>query len=224
MNTPNRLQAPYRSASYLKSAHELGDLPPDVGSEVAFAGRSNSGKSSAINALAGQRALARTSKTPGRTRQLVIFRLDDERRLVDLPGYGHANVPDALRSHWQSVIDAYFHRRRSLRGVVLMMDVRHPLTDFDRQMLDWCEACGLPVHVVLTKADKLRRAEALAALSQVRAGLPASATVQLFSARQRAGIEELARRLAPWYGYDSEDSRAPGAAARIGDAAKGEHA
>ena len=136
----------------------------------------------------------------------------------------HVIVPDALRSHWQSVIDAYFHRRRSLRGVVLLMDVRHPLTDFDRQMLDWCDACRLPVHVVLTKADKLRRAEALAALSQVRAGLPASATAQLFSARQRAGIEELARRLAPWYGYDSEDSRAPGAAARIGDTAKGEPA
>lgn len=224
MHMANRLQAPYRSASYLTSAHDVGDLPPDTGYEVAFAGRSNSGKSSAINALTGQKSLARTSKTPGRTQQLVYFRLDDHRRLVDLPGYGYANVPDSVRAHWQGVMDAYFHRRKSLRGVVLLMDIRHPLAAFDRQMLEWCLASELPAHVVLTKADKLTRSEARGTLATVRGELAQGVTVQLFSARQRAGIEELTRRIAPWYGYDSAgaDSRDGDAAAAIGAGNGGE--
>ncbi len=205
MTSPNRLQAPYRSARYLLSAHDMAGLPPDQGREVAFVGRSNSGKSSAINALTGQNALARTSKTPGRTQQLVYFELDDTRRLVDLPGYGYASVPEALRRHWRGFIDRYLGARRSLQGIVLLMDVRHPLSDFDRRMLDWCHHHGVPAHAVLTKADKLKRGPARSTLLKVQKELPEGTTTQLFSARLRTGIEELAARIAPWYGYaDSE--------------------
>lgn len=194
-------QAPYRAARYLLSAHDLIQLPPDRGYEVAFAGRSNSGKSSTINALTGQNALARTSRTPGRTRQIVFFRLDDERRLADLPGYGYAAVPDSVRMHWRKVIDRYLGTRKSLRGIVLLMDVRHPLMPFDRQMLSWCRQRGLPTHVVLTKADKLKRGPAQAALQKVRKALQPDVTCQLFSASSRDGVEALARQIAPWYGY-----------------------
>ena len=128
--------------------------PPDAGYEVAFAGRSNAGKSSALNALTQRKSLARTSKTPGRTQHLVFFELDGERRLVDLPGYGYAKVPEKVRRHWGLAMETYLSGRESLRGLVLMMDVRHPLTDFDKQMLQWCQHAGMPVHILLTKADK----------------------------------------------------------------------
>jgi GTP-binding protein len=226
MTSASRLQAPYRAASYMLSAHDMPQLPPDEGCEVAFVGRSNSGKSSAINALTGQKSLARSSKTPGRTRQLVYFRLDDRRRLVDLPGYGYANVPQQMRIHWQGVIDSYLGVRKSLRGIVLLMDVRHPLSSFDRQMLAWCHRYQLPAHVVLTKADKLKRGPAQAALLQLRQELRPGVTSQLFSATRREGVEELARRIAPWYGYDlpAEDSRAAGAEDTIDTGTTGEEA
>ncbi|GAP65365.1 ribosome biogenesis GTP-binding protein YsxC/EngB [Mizugakiibacter sediminis] len=183
---------PLQGARFALAAHSPEQLPPDAGAEVAFAGRSNAGKSSALNALTGQRALARTSKTPGRTQQMVVFELGPERRLVDLPGYGYAKVPQALREHWRQAIDAYLRQRRALRGLVLIVDIRHPLKDFDRQMLAFCADVGLACHCLLTKADKLSRAQAQAALRALERaiadeGWPASA--QVFSAHDATGVE-----------------------------------
>jgi GTP-binding protein len=150
---------PLRGAAFVLAAHRIDQLPADAGAEVAFAGRSNAGKSSAINALADQGGLARTSKTPGRTQQLVVFALPDGRRLVDLPGYGYAKVPPTLRQHWKQEIDAYLRKRQSLRGLVLIADIRHAPAAFDRQMLAFCAAIDLPCVVLLSKADKLSRAQ-----------------------------------------------------------------
>lgn len=200
-------EAHYRRARFLLSAPSLAQAPPDAGAEVAFAGRSNAGKSSAINALTGIGALARTSKTPGRTQHLVFFALDGTRRLVDLPGYGYARVSEQVKRQWQQTLEDYLHHRRSLQGLVLVMDIRHPLTDYDQQMLQWCAGAGLAVHVLLTKADKLKRNGANQALFHVRrtAGrLCPGATVQTFSALRRAGVEELHRVLDTWLGYASE--------------------
>lgn len=150
---------PFHDAAFALAAHLLDQLPPDTGAEVAFAGRSNAGKSSALNALTGQSALARTSKTPGRTQQLVVFELPDRRRLVDLPGYGYAKVPPSLRDHWKRVVDTYLRKRQSLRGLVLIADIRHAPVAFDRQMLAFCGAIDLACVVLLSKADKLSRAQ-----------------------------------------------------------------
>jgi GTP-binding protein len=192
----------YRQASYWLSAHTIAQLPEDEGIEVAFAGRSNAGKSSAINVITGQRSLARTSKTPGRTQQIIFFKLDESRRLVDLPGYGFAKVPLAIKQDWQKTLERYLQTRRSLRGLILMMDVRHPLTEFDQQMLNWCSLSNMPVHVLLTKADKLSHGKSSAALQQVRkhlASLPGETSTQLFSALKRSGIEEVQTRLNEWF-------------------------
>ena len=190
---------PYRSAAYRISAHHLSQLPADLGFEVAFAGRSNAGKSSAINALTGQHSLARTSKTPGRTQQIVIFDIDPQRRIADLPGYGYAKVPVKLREHWQEVLELYFETRQSLRGVVLVMDIRHPMRPFDQQMVRWCTHRGVACHLVLTKSDKLKRGPAQATLLGVRKSLPPGATAQTFSASTGAGKDELIERLNTWY-------------------------
>jgi GTP-binding protein len=190
---------PYRSARYVISAHNLKQLPDDTGLEVAFAGRSNAGKSSAINTLTGQKSLARTSKTPGRTQQIVIFDIDEKRRIADLPGYGYAKVPDKLKAHWRHVMQQYFNRRQSLRGVVLVMDIRHPMRPFDEQMLAWCAASMVPCHVLLTKADKLKRGPAMAALHSVNKTLPDCASAQIFSSKSRAGLDQLIERLNEWY-------------------------
>ena len=169
--------------------------------EVAFAGRSNAGKSSALNATVGVRSLARTSKTPGRTREVNFFGLDEGRRVVDLPGYGYARVSEAQRRRWEQTVAQYLEGRRCLRGIVLVMDVRHPFTDFDRQFLDWCQDLELSVHGLLTKADKLSRSRARAALlaacqhPAVRGG---DISMQLFSAQKRQGVETLQARLASW--------------------------
>jgi GTP-binding protein len=195
---------PYRSASYVISAHRLRQLPPDSGIEVAFAGRSNAGKSIAINTFTDQKSLARTSKTPGRTQQIVIFDIDTEKRIADLPGYGYAKVPAELKAHWRKVMQQYFNQRESIRGVVLVMDIRHPMRAFDEQMLNWCSASGVPCHVLLTKADKLKRGPAQATLLQVRKALPQIATAQVFSAKSRAGLAELITRLNQWYGFTSK--------------------
>jgi GTP-binding protein len=193
---------PYRQATYVVSAHQLRQLPADTGLEVAFAGRSNAGKSSAINTLTCQKSLARTSKTPGRTQQIVIFSIDAERRIADLPGYGYAKVPEKLKAHWRQLMALYFERRRSLRGVVLVMDIRHPMRPFDTQMLDWCEAARLPCHVLLTKADKLKRGPAKSTLLGVEKQLPQSASLQLFSAREGQGRDQLITTLNKWYELD----------------------
>lgn len=197
----------YRRAQFLLSAPALRNAPPDSGAEVAFAGRSNAGKSSAINALTGIGSLARTSKTPGRTQQLVFFGLDEQRRLVDLPGYGYARVSEQVKRQWQQTLEDYLRQRVSLRGLILVMDIRHPLTDFDRQMLDWCAAAQLPAHVLLTKADKLKRGAMSNTLLKVRAELGRSypgADAQAFSATRSMGIEQVHGVLDAWLGYDTE--------------------
>ncbi len=199
MNSKPAKYNPYRQARYVISAHKLNQLPDDSGMEVAFAGRSNAGKSSAINRLTDQKSLARTSKTPGRTQQIVIFDIDEHRRIADLPGYGYAKVPSKLKAHWQSVMQQYFVQRSCLQGVVLVMDIRHPLRPFDEQMLNWCDNSGVPCHVLLTKADKLKRGPAQASLLKVRKLLPASATAQVFSARSGVGLPELIQHLNSWY-------------------------
>jgi len=197
---------PYRPAAYVISAHNLKQLPEDIGMEVAFAGRSNAGKSSAINALTEQKSLARTSKTPGRTQQIVIFGIDKDRRIADLPGYGYAKVPVKLRAHWKHVLQIYFHKRESLRGVVLLMDIRHPMRPFDEQMIDWCHHRGLACHVVLTKADKLKRGPAQSTLLQVRKALPSGASAQTFSASNGEGKDELISLLNTWYEFGEDHS------------------
>ena len=192
---------PFRAAHYLKNAHRLDQLPPDAGAEIAFAGRSNAGKSSALNVICDQQGLARTSKTPGRTQQFVVFPLDETRRLIDLPGYGYAKVPEKLRAHWREVIDAYLRTRESLRGIVLVMDARHPLKEFDRMMLEFVEATGRACLCLLTKSDKLSRGEGLRVIGAVRKELKAfapHAEAQLFSSLNRSGVDDARRTLAGW--------------------------
>ena len=193
---------PFRQAEYVLAAHHLRQLPADAGYEVAIAGRSNAGKSSAINVLTDQKSLARTSKTPGRTQQIVIFQLDEQRRIADLPGYGYAKVPLELKQHWQGVMQRYFETRECLRGVVLVMDIRHPMKPYDEQMLAWCVAAGLPCHILMTKADKLKRGPAQAALLKLRKSLPEGASAQTFSSLKRDGLHEWLAVMKGWYDYD----------------------
>jgi GTP-binding protein len=185
----------FPAAQFIGSAWQPRQFPADEGAEVAFAGRSNAGKSSALNAIAGRKDLARTSKTPGRTQLINFFSLDGEQRLVDLPGYGFAKVPERIKQHWQELLTRYVEARGSLVGLVIVMDSRRPLTDFDEQMLDWSRAHGLAAHVLLTKADKLNRGEANAVLKQVRAAVEGVATVQLFSAVAKTGVEDARREV-----------------------------
>lgn len=188
----------YNAARYTLSAARLAQLPEDNGFEVAFAGRSNAGKSSAVNALTRQNKLARTSKTPGRTQQIVIFEMNNNRRLMDLPGYGYAKVPEALRKDWKQLMAEYFAIRKSLKGVVLLMDVRHPMKPFDEQMLEWSVRNLIPCHILLTKADKLKRGPAQAALLKLKRDLPELASAQLFSAKTRDGVGPLIEKLNGW--------------------------
>jgi GTP-binding protein len=185
----------FPAARFISSAWQPHQFPADEGTEVAFAGRSNAGKSSALNAIAGRKDLARTSKTPGRTQLINFFGLDGTQRLVDLPGYGFAKVPERMREHWQELLTRYVEARSSLVGLVIVMDARRPLTDFDVQMLDWSRANGLAAHVLLTKADKLSRGEANTVLKQVRAEVEGVATVQLFSAVAKTGVDEARREI-----------------------------
>lgn len=192
------------SATYRLAAHLPTQLPPDTGREVAFAGRSNAGKSTALNALCNQNSLARTSKTPGRTQQLVYFEVGKDRYLVDLPGYGYAKVPAHLRAHWQSFINRFFESRQALAGLVVVMDIRHPLREYDLQMLDFARTRGLPAHCLLTKADKLGRGQQGNALQAVRKQLAAdfsdTASVQLFSGDTRIGVDEARAVVTGWLG------------------------
>ncbi len=196
----------YNAARYALSAAKLAQLPEDNGFEVAFAGRSNAGKSSAVNALTRRNSLARTSKTPGRTQQIVIFEMDNDRRLMDLPGYGYAKVPEALRKDWKQLMAEYFATRKCLHGVVLLMDVRHPMKPFDEQMLEWSIRNGIPCHVLLTKADKLKRGPAQAALLKLKKTLPELASAQLFSAKTRDGVGGLIETLNGWLQLPIEKS------------------
>lgn len=195
---------PLNPAQYLLSAHTTRQLPADGGTEVAFAGRSNAGKSSALNALTHRNGLARVSKTPGRTQQLVFFQVQPDRYLVDLPGYGYAKVPQELQAHWQAFIDQYFRTREALRGLVVVMDIRHPLKDYDRQMLGYAVQRGLPAHALLTKADKLGRGQQAQALQAVKKELFSyfgdTVGVQTFSAESKQGVEEARAVVAGWLG------------------------
>ena len=180
----------YPDASFLTSAHQPEQFVPDTGREVAFAGRSNAGKSSAINTIVNRRNFARTSKSPGRTQLINFFALGEERRLVDLPGYGYARVARSLRDHWRGLLEGYFEQRQSLAGLMLVVDSRRLPGDFDWQMLDWCQSIGCPVHVLLTKADKQKRQAASKALAAARREIGDAATVQLFSALKGDGLEQ----------------------------------
>lgn len=192
----------YRQAAFLTSAAKLSQTPPDDGYEVAFAGRSNAGKSSAINTLCDQRSLARTSKTPGRTQLLNFFAIDEQRRIVDLPGYGYAKVAEGIKREWQGTLAAYLEQRQCLRGLMLMMDIRHPLKDYDLQMLNWASHIALPVHVLLTKADKLKYGAANNTLLKVRDAVQKinpMFSAQAFSSLKRSGIDEAHAKLDEWF-------------------------
>ena len=193
-------------ARYALSAHNARQLPPDEGSEVAFAGRSNAGKSSALNALTRQNSLARVSKTPGRTQQLVFFEITPQAHLVDLPGYGYAKVPFDLQAHWQAFIDRYFRTREALKGLVVVMDIRHPLKDYDRQMLAYAVQRGLPAHALLTKADKLGRGQQMQTLAKVKKDLQSAfgdtVSVQCFSGESKQGVDEAKAIIGGWLGLN----------------------
>jgi GTP-binding protein len=189
-------------ATYVASAHDLEQLPPDVGAEVAFVGRSNAGKSSAINTLANHKRLAYVSKTPGRTQLINFFSLGDDRMLVDLPGYGYAQVPARVKAHWQNVMAAYVSTRRALNGLVLIMDARHPLKALDIKLLDWYLPTGKPVHCLLTKADKLSKSEQALTLRKVTKQLEAgghNASAQLFSSLKKEGVQEAESVIAKFF-------------------------
>ena len=204
----------FRKAHFLISAPSLRECPPELGAEVAFAGRSNAGKSSAINRLTQNGKLARTSKTPGRTQLINFFALDDETlRLVDLPGYGYAKVPMATKLEWQANLSEYLQERQSLVGLVLLMDIRHPLQDFDTMMLGWCISVAMPVHILLTKSDKLKRGPAKTALFNVQKqlnalGLYHNVSVQVFSSQTGEGLETLEATLRDWL-LTEPDAEAP---------------
>jgi GTP-binding protein len=185
----------YAHVEYLLGAWQAPQFPEDQGVEVAFAGRSNSGKSSAINAITGRIALARTSKTPGRTQLINFFRMQPQQRLVDLPGYGFAKVPPAMQRHWHELMASYFERRQSLTGLMVLMDSRHPLKDTDLQMLEWAQQRQLRCHILLSKADKLTQSEGMKISREVRAAVGEAASVQLFSATSNRGVDEARRFL-----------------------------
>lgn len=186
----------YPNARFVTSANAPTQFLPDIGAEVAVAGRSNAGKSSAINVIVNRRQFARISKTPGRTRLVNFFELSDDERLVDLPGYGYAKVAESMQDHWGNLLQIYFETRKSLQGLFLIVDIRRQLKDYDRQMLTFAESVSLPTHILLTKSDKLKRGQAATALLQVRKELGKAASVQLFSALKKSGAEEARETLA----------------------------
>ena len=211
----DRVNTNYRAIEFLTSSPSLKQCPEDTGCEVAFAGRSNAGKSSAINTLTGIRGLARTSKTPGRTQLINFFQLDGKKRLVDLPGYGYAKVPRAMKQQWDLHLAEYLQQRRCLAGLILLMDIRHPLQDYDQQMLNWAKTAGLPVHVLMTKADKLKRGATQASLLSVTSKLaaldPAADwfSVQTFSSLKKIGIEDLKATLDHWLNHELSEPEDP---------------
>ncbi len=192
----------YYQAKFLLSAPELKLTPTDTGREVAFAGRSNAGKSSALNTLTNQKSLARISKTPGRTQLLNFFTLNEQQRFVDLPGYGYAKVPVAVKLKWQRLMETYLSDRQSLYGIILVMDIRHPLTEFDWQMITWCNYSKKPLHILLTKSDKLNYGVAkntLLAVQRELKDLDMPVSLQLFSALKKSGVDEIHLRLDEWF-------------------------
>ncbi len=190
----------YQAAEFIISAAKLKDCPPDSLCEVAFAGRSNAGKSSAINTLTRQGQLARTSKTPGRTQLINFFQIAEQQYLVDLPGYGYAKVPMKMKNNWQVHLEHYLNVRDPLAGLVLVTDIRHVFKEFDQMMIDWARANKLPLHILLTKSDKLKRGGITDALTKARSFLEGmDASVQAFSSLKRQGVDVLAQRLDSWF-------------------------
>ncbi len=201
----------YQQTSFLTSAPDINALPPDTGIEVAFAGRSNAGKSSALNTLTRQNSLARTSKTPGRTQLINTFRLADEKRLIDLPGYGFAKVPLAVKEKWQKSLGEYLMKRQSLKGLVVLMDIRHPLKDLDQQLIHWAVQSNLSVLLLLTKADKLSpgpRKKTLLEVREASLAFMGDVTVHTFSSLSKQGLTELEQVLDSWYSRDGSDDEA----------------
>jgi GTP-binding protein len=193
----------FTKATFMMSAPSIRECPPEAGCEVAFAGRSNAGKSSAINALTNNHKLARTSKTPGRTQLINFFKLGDYQRLVDLPGYGYAKVSRSMKEQWQRDLSEYLYKRQSLKGLILLMDIRHPLQEFDTTVLNWAVNRQMAVHILLTKADKLNRGPGKTALLGVskslkQMGLDKDVSLQLFSALNGTGLDELKQVLNDW--------------------------
>jgi GTP-binding protein len=195
----------YQKAQFLLSVAEIEQLPPDEGIEVAIVGRSNAGKSSVLNKMTQNKSLARVSKTPGRTQMINVFVIDAKRRVTDLPGYGFAKVPLAAKKKWEKTIDAYISDRQSLKGLILVMDIRHPFKELDLQLLEYCDHRALPVHLLLNKVDKLSNNEKAKTLTQVKAFLTQyhnSVTFQVFSALKGIGLKELHSLLNQWYEYE----------------------
>lgn len=191
----------YQQARFFQSATTQKTLPGELGFEVAFAGRSNSGKSSCLNRLCQQKSLARVSKTPGRTQLINFFSLPEGRYLVDLPGYGYAKVPEKVKLVWQAFIESYLNNRFTLRGLVLIMDIRHPLKEYDRMLLTWAESRNLSVHILLNKADKLKQGKAKSTLLQVKRELKDLSniiSIQTFSALKGTGLKELEQKVDSW--------------------------
>ena len=190
----------YRKATFYKSAAKLSQCPDNPGREVAFAGRSNAGKSSALNTLTGSNKLARTSKTPGRTQLLNYFDIEENIYLVDLPGYGYAKVPEAMKKEWQNHMTAYLERREALVGLVLLMDIRHPMREFDQMMLNWSVGANMPLHILMTKADKLKQGVARQTMNKLKKDLERypQVSVQLFSSLKKTGVDQLAAKLDEW--------------------------
>lgn len=195
----------YQAATFAKSATDINQLPTDNGIEVAFIGRSNAGKSSALNTITGQKGLARVSKTPGRTQAINVFDLSKSARLIDLPGYGYAKVPRVVKERWAKYIDDYLQQRQSLMGLVLIMDIRHPLKELDQHLIEWTADCHVPTHILLSKADKLSRNQQNKTLHQVTEALTTYGdliSVQLFSSHTSQGVDEAREKLNEWYGAE----------------------
>lgn len=208
----NTKHNPFRTARYLMGAAQLSQLPTDEGIEVAFAGRSNAGKSTALNVLTEQKNLAKTSKTPGRTQLINLFKLNDTCRLTDLPGYGFAKVSKDIKAKWQKTLSQYLQTRKCLQAVIVIMDIRHPLKETDKQMICWAVEANTPIHVVLSKADKLKsgaRKAALLAVNKHLSRISENITSQVFSATSKVGVEELIDKLKSWYAFDIECSPNP---------------
>lgn len=195
----------FTKAAFSTSAPDIRHLKDDTGIEVAFAGRSNAGKSSALNALTRQKNLARTSKTPGRTQMINVFELETDRRLIDLPGYGFAQVPLAMKKKWQQSLGEYLQKRKSLKGLVVLMDIRHPFKELDQDLIYWAVDAGIPVQAVLTKADKLKsgkRKEQVMMAEEAALAFMGDVTVQAFSANSKLGLPQLEQKLLHWFALD----------------------
>lgn len=207
----------YHQTYFLTSASTVAQCPPDNVLEAAFIGRSNAGKSSALNVLTGQRKLARTSKTPGRTQLLNFFQITDDKYLVDLPGFGYAKVPLKVKIRWQRQLEKYLQERQSLQGLILLMDIRHPFKDFDRMIIDWANKSEMPLHILLTKSDKLKKGAARTVLLTVEKHLAhygELVSAQLFSSLNKEGVDGLKEKLDSWLGKTVQE-KPPGKKRRV---------